>query len=234
MIIRIQKRADPFARVPKVMLNDKRLSWKAKGILSYLLSKPNNWTVQSHDIFNHGTDGRDAIQAAFKELRDCGYAVLGRERNDDGTLSGTFWTVSDSPQPTENLKTRLTVKPSDGKASTTKNDKSTKNDLAPYGTPEFEAVWTEWENHRKHKRQSLTPEAIKRQFSKLAAMGEARAIKAINFSIEQGYTGIFEEQSNGQNQHNRTNSNRGNRSIGTRNEGKSSEYRGIGQVTGNP
>lgn len=59
---------------------------------------------------------------------------------------------------------------------------------------DFLAAWNEWKEHRKHKRQSLTPEATKRQLTKLSAMGKKRAIAAINFSIEQGYTGVFEEQ----------------------------------------
>jgi DNA-binding transcriptional MocR family regulator len=62
----------------------------------------------------------------------------------------------------------------------------------PYASQKFQEAWTEWENHRKHKRQTLTPEAIKRQFSRLKAMGEARAIRAINHSLEQGYTGLVE------------------------------------------
>jgi hypothetical protein len=64
-------------------------------------------------------------------------------------------------------------------------------------TAAFEAAWKDWENHRQHKRQSLTPEAIKRQLAKLSAMGPRRAINAINFSIEQGYTGVYEPRSNG-------------------------------------
>ena len=56
----------------------------------------------------------------------------------------------------------------------------------------FRAAWAEWENHRRHLRKPLTPEAVKRQHKKLAAWGEARAIAALNHSIENGWTGVFE------------------------------------------
>jgi hypothetical protein len=228
MIIRITKTTDPFARIPKTVLNDKRLSWRAKGILSYLLGKPKDWIVQTNDVINHSTEGRDAVRAAFKELQQCGYAVL------INTGNGREWLVADRPRnpcPENPSLDPCPEKANMVKSATTKNDKETKNDLAPFGSPEFETAWAEWVNHRKHKRASLTPEAIKRQRAKLAAMGETRAIAAINFSIEQGYTGIFEPtQNNGTNQRNSTKGGRVNRNIGTINEGKSGRYAGVGKV----
>jgi hypothetical protein len=76
MIHRITKRDNPFAQIDKRMLGDYRLSWRAKGILSYLLSKPDNWIVRSEEIQSRATEGRDAIRAAMKELAKFGYAEL--------------------------------------------------------------------------------------------------------------------------------------------------------------
>ena len=44
----------------------------------------------------------------------------------------------------------------------------------------------------KHKKARLTPEAIKRQLAKCEALGVTDAVRAINHSIEHGYTGLFE------------------------------------------
>jgi hypothetical protein len=222
--------------MPKEILNDKRLSWRAKGILTYLLGKPNDWTVKTDDVVARAKEGRDAVIAAFGELKACGYAVLTTERRADGKITGRFWTVFDQSQldrrPENPQPNRRPEKPDDGFSGRhTKNEKSTKNEPpTPFENSELQAAWTEWESHRKHKRQSLTPEAVKRQRAKLTAMGEKRAIAAINFSIEQGYTGIFEPQeTNGTHKHN-TRENR--RTAGTALEGTASRYKGVGQVRG--
>lgn len=122
MIIRIQKRADPFARMPKAILNDKRLSWRAKGVLCYLLGKPNDWIVQRGDILNHATEGQKAVRAAFRELAQHGYAVL------KNTNAGREWHVSDTPQAAEKATCACDPKGNLPKSTTTKNEGSTKND----------------------------------------------------------------------------------------------------------
>ena len=69
-IIRVQKndKADPFARIDKIPLNDPRLSYKAKGILAYVLSKPDGWEVNITDLNNHAADGEKSIRSGILEL----------------------------------------------------------------------------------------------------------------------------------------------------------------------
>lgn len=131
MIIRIQKN-EPFGMVPKRMLADKRLSWRAKGILCYLLSKPNDWIVKRGDVISQSTEGRDAVQAAFKELRAVGYAWM------KNTKEGTEWIISG--QPTEKPLTEKPLARTNGKAGNGKSVpvlrmKGTKNDppIVPQG-----------------------------------------------------------------------------------------------------
>jgi hypothetical protein len=96
--IRIYKRLDdPFARVPVALLADDRLTWKAKGIASYLLGKPTNWHVRITDLVNRGRDGRDAVYAGMKELRDAGYMGKRVVRRADGTVERTDYLLSDYP-----------------------------------------------------------------------------------------------------------------------------------------
>jgi hypothetical protein len=71
-----ERSADPFCRIPNETLQDPSLSFKAKGVLAYLLSKPDGWKPQAADIANHSTDGPSAIASAVKELREQGYAEL--------------------------------------------------------------------------------------------------------------------------------------------------------------
>lgn len=62
----------------------------------------------------------------------------------------------------------------------------------PFDSPEFAAAWANWRQHRTEIRKPLKPTATKAQLAKLAAMGEPRAIAAINHSLANQYTGIFE------------------------------------------
>ena len=59
-------------------------------------------------------------------------------------------------------------------------------------TPEFRNAWTEWERHRRESRKPITPTSRKQQFSKLDALGPARAIAALQHSTACGYQGVFE------------------------------------------
>lgn len=62
-----------FAQVPKSCLKDKNVSLKAKGLYSYLFSLPEDWKVYKSEILTHFTDGKDSLNAAFKELEKFGY-----------------------------------------------------------------------------------------------------------------------------------------------------------------
>lgn len=59
-------------------------------------------------------------------------------------------------------------------------------------TDAFREAWFLWQQHRKEKKNPLTPTATKQQLKKLEEMGEARAVEAIKHSIAGGYAGIFE------------------------------------------
>lgn len=57
----------------RTALNDERLSWKAKGIVAYMLSMPDDWKFYVKEIANHSKDGEDSLRTGIKELKECGY-----------------------------------------------------------------------------------------------------------------------------------------------------------------
>lgn len=59
-------------------------------------------------------------------------------------------------------------------------------------TPAFRVAWGEWIQHRKEKGKSLTPSTASKQLKEVSALGETRAIAAIDYSILKGWLGIFE------------------------------------------
>jgi len=95
-IVKIQKRTHPFAMIDARALNDERISWKAKGLHAYLMSKPNDWRVIFSDLVKHATDGPYSVRATLNELRRFGYARLEAVKN--GRLfCGSCWTVYEWP-----------------------------------------------------------------------------------------------------------------------------------------
>lgn len=60
-------------QIPPAILTDSRLSWKAVGILCYLIGKPDGWIPRINDLINRHTDGEKAVQSGLKELEAAGY-----------------------------------------------------------------------------------------------------------------------------------------------------------------
>ena len=72
----VRKRENPFVQIDNSIFIDNRISFKAKGILGYLLSKPDNWTVRVKDLYNHTTEGYMSIRSGMEELILAGYMEL--------------------------------------------------------------------------------------------------------------------------------------------------------------
>ena len=83
MIVRAN-RHDRFTVVPNDAIRDDRLSWKARGILVYLLSQPDGWRAKSSHLWTQAPNGRDAVRAGLKELEDAGYLIRRRYQNAAG------------------------------------------------------------------------------------------------------------------------------------------------------
>lgn len=91
-IIRVQKNSN-YSVISNVHLQDESLSWKAKGILSYLLSKPDDWQIYIAHLKNQSTDGRDATASGIRELIASGYINRDYSRNEAGQITGRDYVV---------------------------------------------------------------------------------------------------------------------------------------------
>ena len=62
-----------FVQIEKTTSEDRRLTWKARGILAYLLGKPDNFVFYLDKIAEDAPDGIDSLRAGIKELQDLNY-----------------------------------------------------------------------------------------------------------------------------------------------------------------
>ena len=74
-------------------LKDKRLTLKAKGLMSVMLSLPENWDYTLRGLSAISREGVDAISEAVKELERSGYVIRNRKRDERGRLSGTEYLI---------------------------------------------------------------------------------------------------------------------------------------------
>ena len=79
-------------------LRDRRLSLKAKGLLSQMLSLPEDWDYTLGGLAQINREKIDAIRAAVRELEVSGYIVRSRERDAKGRLRGADYVIYEQPQ----------------------------------------------------------------------------------------------------------------------------------------
>jgi hypothetical protein len=88
-----------FVIIEQSVVEDSRLSWAARGVLGYLLSRPDDWQIRVTDLSRRGDLGRCSIYKLLKELRKFGYVTYHRQRNDKGQYYGGVYNVHEAPEP---------------------------------------------------------------------------------------------------------------------------------------
>ena len=86
-----------FTHISNELLQCKEISYRARGIATYLLSKPGEWETSMTDLMNNSPkEGRDSIQTALKELQQHGFATRNRIRDiETNQYHGERWFISD-------------------------------------------------------------------------------------------------------------------------------------------
>lgn len=83
-------------------LKDSNLSLKAKGLLSMMLSLPDEWNYTTRGLAAICKEGVDAIGKTLKELEQAGYIIRRRLRGKDGRISDTEYTIFEKPRKPKN------------------------------------------------------------------------------------------------------------------------------------
>lgn len=110
-IVRVTQRAN-FAILPNEALEHPDLSFRARGILAYLLSRPGGWETSAERLSEQGREGRDAVRTALGELEAVGYLRRAKAQDSRGRWVTTV-AVYDTPQ-TRRSEANAQVAPTTG------------------------------------------------------------------------------------------------------------------------
>ncbi len=110
-VFRIDKTRD-YTVMSNHHLRNTELSLKAKGLLSLMLSLPDNWDYTTKGLACICKDGVDSICAAVRELEEHGYVIRERVRGANGQLGSIEYTILEQPaEPSPERENPVQVKP---------------------------------------------------------------------------------------------------------------------------
>jgi hypothetical protein len=112
---------------------EKKMSLKAKGLLSLMLSLPDDWNYSVSGLVTLSKDGKDSVMSALGELETFGYLERTRTVNERGQFSGIEYNIFEQPQTEKPLAENLTAeKPISAKATSEKPPLLNTNKLNTY------------------------------------------------------------------------------------------------------
>lgn len=101
MILRVNKNTN-YTVMSNQHLREPNMSLKAKGLLSLILSLPDNWDYSVSGLEALSKDGRDGVAAGLKELEKFGYLVRTRKMDELGHFAGFNYDIYEEPQNINN------------------------------------------------------------------------------------------------------------------------------------
>ena len=125
MTIRRSPRREHYVIINQVIFDDERLDHRALGVLTYLLSKPDNWRTNSHQLSTRFHCNVTTVKGILAGLEELGYLRREKHRKPDGTF---YWESTVFEIPTIGQKTS-DGKTSDGKTSDGKLAHITNNEV---------------------------------------------------------------------------------------------------------
>lgn len=209
----IIKPREYFTQVSNHILVNPNISFKAKGIYAYLISKPENYQFSAERIADGSKEGRKAILSAIKEIEDSGY--LHRSKMKDGRIEYRFFaspvdkarylngTVPQSHSGTQAPINNTDLNNNTIINNTKKEKKEKKFDAEKYileliekqiVSSEVGKAMINWVEVRKTKKTPTTKKAVDLAVQKILASQDP--ISMLERSVLGGWTGLFEVKEN--------------------------------------
>ena len=99
-VIRVNKTGD-FTVMSNTHFREKEMSLKAKGLLSLMLSLPDEWDYSIAGLATLSKDGRDGVNSGLTELEEFGYLVRSRRYDKEGKFAGYNYDIYEQPRQTD-------------------------------------------------------------------------------------------------------------------------------------
>lgn len=104
-------KSNNFTVLDNTCLRDVNISWRAKGLHSYLESLPGDWKLLKTDLIKRSTDKRTALNSAIDELVEAGYIRIESRRLPNGRFDSNCYYVFEKPATIDQCRLTATVKP---------------------------------------------------------------------------------------------------------------------------
>lgn len=197
---------------------EREMSLKAKGLLSLMLSLPDDWDYSINGLVALSRDGVNAVKGALNELKEFGYLTIDESRQ-QGKIAYTYniyetpglktdSTVAQKPLTVNRATENRDGKTVDGKTvtvnqgqlntkeSSTKESKTkgSKTEQIYFDDPELNETFLSFIADRKERGKKMTTRAIDMAVKKINDLSQGNnglAIRIINQSIEKGWSGLF-------------------------------------------
>ena len=218
-VFRIHKSKD-FTVMSNHHLRNKELSLKAKGLLTLMLSLPDDWDYSVLGLAAMSKDGKDAVMSAISELTDSGYVVVDSRRNSKGQYESEYNVFetpnresrcgnseSDNPPQLNTNKESTDTKyyndedNSSSRINTSKNNISSTKERVKKGldlsfvATEYIEAFGEWLNYKRSINDMYkTQRGVERAYKDLLDAcnnNPANALPVVNYSIDKEYKGIY-------------------------------------------
>ena len=188
-----------FTTVDNLVLNDTKLSWKAKGLFVYLWSQADEWDFYETEVVKHSTDKIASLKSGLKELEQQGYLKRQRKRDNKGHFRENEWILSDNPM-LENpmLENPMLDNPMlENSTLTNTNNNNTNNNnnnitTTTTGTTEIGSIYEFWESNVG----SLSPylyeeiQAIYEDWSEVSKQPKEMILESIKMALDKGVRNI--------------------------------------------
>lgn len=135
-VFRVQKTQN-YTIMSNHHLRNKALSLKAKGLLSLMLSLPEDWDYTTRGLASICKEGVDSVCATVRELEAAGYIIRRRVRDKNGQMRGMEYTVLEQPQPPEQGSAEAAPKCAQPKQAKPKREKPVQENPAQLNTKEI-------------------------------------------------------------------------------------------------
>ena len=214
-IFRVEKNEN-YSVIANYHFKEKNMSLKAKGLLSLMLSLPDNWDYSIAGLVALSKDGKDSVVAALNELEQFGYLRREMIKNEKGQFMGCNYTVYEMPitekqhveepkaeNPQAGNQLQLNTKELNTKELNTKKINTNNNldnlittfDFSETTEEELTEALKDFEEMRKKIKKPLTDRAKKGIIKKLYELSGGNAsiaVEILDNSIMNSWQGVFE------------------------------------------